>query len=52
MREQGFFSDLRHEMYQLRGHDLPRRADHRRHALHMGEMSWDEAVAFMTEHTA
>ena len=21
-------------------------------SLHMGEMSWDEAVAFMTEHTA
>jgi uncharacterized protein (DUF885 family) len=52
MREQGFFSDLRHEMYQYQATIFRAARIVVDTSLHMGEMSWDEAVAFMTEHTA
>jgi uncharacterized protein (DUF885 family) len=52
MREQGFFSDLRHEMYQYEATIFRAARIIVDTSLHMGEMSWDEAVAFMTEHTA
>jgi uncharacterized protein (DUF885 family) len=52
MREQGFFSDLRHEMYQYQSTIFRAARIVVDTSLHMGQMSWDEAVAFMTEHTA
>jgi uncharacterized protein (DUF885 family) len=52
MREQGFFRDLRHEMYQYEATIFRAARIIVDTSLHMGEMSWDEAVAFMTEHTA
>ena len=52
MREQGFFTDLRHEMYQYQATIFRAARIIVDTSLHMGEMSWDEAVAFMTEHTA
>jgi len=52
MREQGFFSDLRHEMYQYEATIFRAARIVVDTSLHMGEMSWDEAVRFMTEHTA
>ena len=52
MREQGFFNDLRHEMYQYQATIFRAARIIVDTSLHMGEMSWDEAVAFMTEHTA
>jgi uncharacterized protein (DUF885 family) len=52
MREQGFFTDLRHEMYQYEATIFRAARIIVDTSLHMGEMSWDEAVAFMTEHTA
>ena len=52
MREQGFFTDLRHEMYQYEATIFRAARIVVDTSLHMGEMSWDEAVAFMTEHTA
>ena len=52
MREQGFFTDLRHEMYQYEATIFRAARIIVDTSLHMGEMTWDEAVAFMTEHTA
>ncbi len=52
MREQGFFTDLRHEMYQYEATLFRAARIVVDTSLHMGEMTWDEAVAFMTEHTA
>src|SRR5688572_18627768 len=52
MREQGFFTDLRHEMFQYEATIFRAARIIVDTSLHMGEMSWDEAVAFMTEHPA
>ncbi|MBA2633904.1 MAG: DUF885 domain-containing protein [Chloroflexi bacterium] len=51
MREQGFFTDLRHEMSQYEATIFRAARIVVDTSLHMGEMSWDEAVAFMTSHT-
>jgi uncharacterized protein (DUF885 family) len=52
MREQGFFSDLRHEMFQYQATIFRAARIVVDTSLHMGEMTWDEAVRFMTDHTA
>jgi uncharacterized protein (DUF885 family) len=52
MREQGFFTDPPQEMYQYEATIFRAARIIVDTSLHMGEMSWDEAVAFMTEHTA
>lgn len=52
MREQGFFTDLRHEMFQYEATLFRAARIIVDTSLHMGEMSWDEAVRFMTDHTA
>jgi len=52
MREQGFFTDLRHEMNQYEATIFRAARIIVDTSLHMGEMTWDEAVAFMTAHTA
>jgi uncharacterized protein (DUF885 family) len=52
MREQGFFTDLRHEMFQYEATIFRAARIVVDTSLHMGEMTWDEAVKFMTEHTA
>jgi uncharacterized protein (DUF885 family) len=52
MREQGFFTDLRHEMFQYEATIFRAARIVVDTSLHMGEMTWDEAVAFMLEHTA
>ena len=52
MREQGFFTDLSHEMFQYQATIFRAARIIVDTSLHMGEMTWDEAVAFMTEHTA
>ncbi len=52
MREQGFFSDLRHEMNQYEATIFRAARIIVDTSLHMGEMSWDEAVEFMTRNTA
>jgi uncharacterized protein (DUF885 family) len=52
MREQGFFTDLRQEMYQYEATIFRAARIVVDTSLHLGEMSWDEAVAFMVEHTA
>ena len=52
MREQGFFTDLRHEMFQYEATIFRAARIVVDTSLHMGEMTWDEAVRFMTEHTA
>jgi len=52
MREQGFFADLRHEMYQYEATIFRAARIVVDTSLHMSEMSWDDAVRFMTEHTA
>lgn len=52
MREQGFFADLTHEMFQYEATIFRAARIIVDTSLHMGEMTWDEAVAFMTEHTA
>lgn len=51
MREQGFFSDLRHEMNQYEATIFRAARIVVDTSLHMGEMTWDEAVTFMTTHT-
>ena len=51
MREQGFFTDLRHEMNQYEATIFRAARIVVDTSLHMGEMSWDEAVAFMTSKT-
>jgi uncharacterized protein (DUF885 family) len=52
MREQGFFTDLRHEMYQYEATIFRAARIVVDTSLHLGEMTWDEAVRFMVEHTA
>jgi uncharacterized protein (DUF885 family) len=52
MREQGFFTDLRHEMFQYQATIFRAARIVVDTSLHMGEMTWDEAVDFMTSHTA
>ena len=52
MREQGFFTDLRHEMFQYEATIFRAARIVVDTSLHMGEMTWDEAVEFMTAHTA
>ena len=47
MREQGFFTDLRHEMFQYEATLFRAARIVADTSLHMGEMTWDEAVAFM-----
>ena len=51
MREQGFFPDLRHEMNQYEATIFRAARIVVDTSLHMGEMSWDEAVTFMTTRT-
>ncbi len=51
MREQGFFTDLRHEMNQYEATIFRAARIVVDTSLHMGEMTWDEAVAFMTAKT-
>ena len=52
MREQGFFTDRAHEMYQYEGTIFRAARIIVDTSLHLGEMTWDEAVRFMTERTA
>lgn len=52
MREQGFFTDRRHEMFQYEATIFRAARIIVDTSLHAGDMSWDEAVAFMTTHTA
>jgi uncharacterized protein (DUF885 family) len=52
MREQGFFTDPRHEMFQYEATIFRAARIIVDTSLHLGEMSWDEAVRFMIEHTA
>ena len=52
MREQGFFTDPRHEMFQYEATIFRAARIIVDTSLHMGEMSWDEAVRFMIDHTA
>jgi uncharacterized protein (DUF885 family) len=47
MREQGFFTDLRHRMYQYEATLFRAARIVADTSLHMGEMTWDEAVPFM-----
>ena len=47
MREQGFFTDLRHEMFQYEATLFRAARIVVDTSLHMGEMTYDEAVAFM-----
>ncbi len=51
MREQGFFSDMRHEMNQYEATIFRAARIVVDTSLHMGEMTWDEAVEFMTTKT-
>ena len=51
MREQGFFTDLRHEMNQYEATIFRAARIVVDTSLHMGEMTWDEAVTFMTSKT-
>ena len=51
MREQGFFTDLRHEMNQYEATIFRAARIVVDTSLHMGDMSWDEAVTFMTTRT-
>jgi uncharacterized protein (DUF885 family) len=51
MREQGFFTDLRHEMNQYEATIFRAARIVVDTSLHMGEMTWDEAVEFMTTRT-
>jgi len=52
MREQRFFTDARHEMFQYEATIFRAARIVVDTSLHMGEMSWEEAVEFMTAHTA
>jgi uncharacterized protein (DUF885 family) len=51
MREQGFFTDLSHEMNQYEATIFRAARIVVDTSLHMGEMTWDEAVEFMTTRT-
>jgi uncharacterized protein (DUF885 family) len=52
MREQGFFSDPRFEMFQYEATIFRAARIVVDTSLHMGEMAYDEAVTFMLENTA
>ena len=52
MREQGFFTDLRHEMNQYEATIFRAARIVVDTSLHLGEISWEEAVSFMTANTA
>jgi uncharacterized protein (DUF885 family) len=52
MREQGFFTDRAHEMFQYEATIFRAARIIVDTSLHIGEMSWDEAVRFMLDHTA
>ncbi|HEX7171428.1 MAG TPA: DUF885 domain-containing protein [Candidatus Limnocylindria bacterium] len=52
MREQGFFTEPRHEMFQYEATIFRAARIIVDTSLHIGEMSWEEAVRFMLEHTA
>ncbi|MFN2484766.1 MAG: DUF885 domain-containing protein [Candidatus Limnocylindria bacterium] len=52
MREQGFFTDLRHEMFQYEALIFRAARIVADTSLHAGEMTWDEAVQFMLDRTA
>ena len=49
MREEGFFTDLRHEMFQYEATIFRAARIVVDTSLHSGEMSYDEAVSFMME---
>ena len=51
MREQGFFTDLRHEMNQYEATIFRAARIVVDTSLHLGEMGWEDAVAFMTSRT-
>jgi len=51
MREQGFFTDPRHEMNHYEATIFRAARIVVDTSLHMGEMSWEEAVSFMTRNT-
>jgi uncharacterized protein (DUF885 family) len=51
MREQGFFTDLRHEMNQYEATAFRAARIVVDTSLHMGDMTWDEAVAFIMSRT-
>ncbi|MEP7081575.1 MAG: DUF885 domain-containing protein [Chloroflexota bacterium] len=51
MREQGFFTDLRHEMNQYEATIFRAARIVVDTSLHMGEMTWEDAVEFMTTRT-
>lgn len=51
MREQGFFTDMRHEMNQYEATIFRAARIVVDTSLHLGEMTWDEAVTFMTTKT-
>ncbi len=51
MREQGFFTDMRHEMNQYEATIFRAARIVVDTSLHMGEMTWDEAVTYMTTKT-
>jgi uncharacterized protein (DUF885 family) len=52
MREQGFFTDQRHEMFQYEATIFRAARIIVDTSLHAGDMTWDEAVEFMTRNTA
>ena len=52
MREQGFFTDPRQEMFQYEATIFRAARIVVDTSLHLGEMSWDEAVRYMVEHSA
>jgi uncharacterized protein (DUF885 family) len=52
MREQGFFTDLRHRMFQYEATLFRAARIVVDTSLHMGEMTYDEAVAFMLENSS
>jgi uncharacterized protein (DUF885 family) len=52
MREQGFFTDPRQEMFQYEATIFRAARIVVDTSLHMGEMTWDEAVAYMVEHSS
>ena len=52
MREQGFFTDLRHRMFQYEATLFRAARIVADTSLHMGEMTWDEAVVYMMENSS
>ncbi len=52
MREQGFFTDRAHEMFQYEATIFRAARIVVDTSLHMCEMSWDDAVRYMTDHSA